>query len=128
MNHKKHLTPLWEKLVGILGLILLCAGFFYLSWVKITAGESPPEILFRVNNVVPLDSSFLVNVTVRNRGFQTVTALQVQGVLQVGDEEERNKLAIDYLPANSTRDIGFFFKSDPREGALEFKALGFQAP
>lgn len=129
MSPKENKTPLWENLVGLLGLVLLCVGFVFLTWTKITAKESPPEISFSINTVTQGDSSFLVNVTVKNHGFQSVIALQVEAVLNGDDKnEERSNLEIDYLPSNSTRDIGFFFGEDPRVGELTFKALGYQVP
>jgi uncharacterized protein (TIGR02588 family) len=129
MSNKKPVTPLWEKIVGMLGLVLLCFGFAYLSWEKLTKEKSPLHISFAVGNIIEVETEFLVRINVENTGFQSATALQVEGVLSKdGKEMESHKMQIDYIPSNSDRSIGFFFKQDPRLGTLEFRALGFQEP
>jgi uncharacterized protein (TIGR02588 family) len=129
MSNKKPVTPLWEKIVGMLGLVLLCVGFAYLSWENITKEKSPLHILFAVGSIIEVETEFLVTVNVENTGFQSATALQVEGVLlKDGKKIESHRMQIDYIPSNSNRRIGFFFKQDPHLGALEFRALGFQEP
>ncbi len=129
MNNKKTVTPLWEKIVGVAGLVLLCVGFAYLSWEKITRERSPLHISFAIDSIVEVETEFLVKVNVENAGFQSATELQVEGVLlKDGKKIESHKMQIDYIPSNSGRRIGFFFKQDPHLGALEFRALGFQEP
>ena len=129
MNNKKTVTPLWEKIVGVAGLVLLCVGFAYLSWEKITREKSPLHISFAIDSIVEVETEFLVKVKVENAGFQSATALQVEGALLMdGKEVETHEMQVDYIPSNSNRRIGVFFKQDPRLGTLEFRALGFQEP
>jgi uncharacterized protein (TIGR02588 family) len=129
MSNKKPVTPLWEKIVGMLGLVLLCFGFAYLSWENITKETSPLHISFAVGSIIEVETEFLVTVNVENTGFQSATALQVEGVLlKDGKKIESHRMQIDYIPSNSNRRIGFFFKQDPHLGTLEFRALGFQEP
>ena len=129
MSHKKPATPLWEKMVGALGLALLCSGFIYLTWVEITNEKSPIQIVFDVDNIAAVDNHFLVTVSVKNSGLQSAAVLQVEGILlKDGRQVETSNVQIDYLPSNSDRKIGLFFKQDPRSGTLEFRALGYQEP
>ena len=129
MNNKKSATPLWEKIVGGLGLVLLCAGFIYLTWTALNNEKSPPDISFDIDAITAMEAGFLVTVNVSNSGSESAAALQVQGVLSKnGVESETYTMEIDYIPSRSTREIGFFFKKDPRTGLLEFNALGYQKP
>ncbi|HSC68384.1 MAG TPA: hypothetical protein VLC79_11860 [Cellvibrio sp.] len=129
MNNQKTATPLWEKCVGTLGLLLLCTGFVYLTWAEMTAQKSPLHIIFNVEKIVPVDKQFAVIVEVGNTSLQSAAALQVEAILlQDGKEMETNTAQIDYIPSNSTRTIGFFFEQDPGLGKLEFRALAYQQP
>ncbi len=129
MNKKNNPTPLWENLIGLAGLLLLCAGFIYLTWTKITDDKSPSTVLFSVSDVAQSGTDFVVSVKVKNEGFQSLASLQVEAVVSGEDlQEERNNLEVDYLPSNSTREIGFYFRQNPALGKLEFRALGYQVP
>lgn len=129
MNQKNKPTPLWENLIGLAGLLLLCAGFIYLTWTKITDDKSPSTVSFLVSGVAQSGTDYAVTVTVKNDGFQSLASLQVEAVL-IGEDaqEERNSLEVDYLPSNSTREIGFYFRQNPALGKLEFRALSYQVP
>ena len=129
MGNEKPVTPLWEKIVGALGLILLCSGFIYLTWVEVTTEKSPVNIVFNVDKITAVNTQFLVTVTVKNSSFQSATALQVEAALvKDGLQVETSSAQIDYIPSNSTRTVGFFFKQEPNSEALKFRTLGYQEP
>lgn len=129
MDNKKPTTPLWEKIVGALGFLLLCSGFIYLSWAQVTAEKKPLHILFTVDKITKVDTHFLVRVKVENSSPQSAAALQVEAALvKDGQEIETSSAQIDYIPSNSTRRIGFFFEQDPGSNTLEFRTTGYQEP
>lgn len=129
MENKKTATPLWEKLVGALGLVLLCCGFIYLTWAEVSADESPLHIVFAIDKITEINTHYLVTVDVENTSHKSAAALQVEGVLVAkGLEVETSSAQVDFLPSSSMRTINFFFKKDPRSGTLEFRASSYQEP
>lgn len=122
-------TPLWEKLLGIVGLLLLLAGFIYLGWMAIHEDDTPPDVLFSITRISQVSDGFLVEVEVTNNGSQSLAALHLKGSLTIEDgEPEINQAQVDYLPSRSKGHAGFFFSRDPRTGTLEFKPSGYQEP
>ena len=122
-------TPTWEKIVGFAGFVVLCAGLVYLVWAAMTEENSAPKIAFKVQAIKSLDSNYLVTVEVSNRGHESVAALQIEGELeQAAGEPEKSSAQIDYVPSQSRRHVGLFFRSDPKDGKISFRALGYQEP
>lgn len=122
-------TPLWEKVMGLVGFLLLCSGIVYLTWMALTEKDLPPEFLFEIKYIHELDSGFLVEVDVANGGSQSVAALYIEARLDNnGEVIERSEAEFDYLPSRSNNTAGLFFHNDPRAHHLTFKALGYQTP
>lgn len=122
-------TPAWEKVIGLAGFFLICAGFVYLSWAAVTEKSGPPKMAFEVKEISDLGSVFLVKVKITNTGYESVTALQVEGRLdQKSGSPETNNVQVDYVPSQSSRNVGLFFDTDPKSGKLSFRALGYQEP
>ncbi|MGM8228348.1 hypothetical protein ACSV5M_17335 [Cellvibrio sp. ARAG 10.3] len=122
-------TPLWEKLLGILGLLLVLTGFIYLGWMAIHQDAAAPDVSFNITRISQISDGFLVEVEVINKSSQSLAALYLEGRLITGDgEPEINHAQVDYLPSRSKGHTGFFFSRDPRAGTLEFKPSGYQEP
>ena len=122
-------TPTWEKIVGLLGLTLLCIGFAYLGWAAITEQDKPPNIVFTVTEINDLETDFLVQVEVANTGFKSVAGLDIEGrLIPRNGSPETSTAEVDYVPSGSSRSVGLFFNSDPRVGTLSLRALGYQEP
>lgn len=120
-------TPLWEKILGLSGLLLLLTGFIYLGWMSLHEHDSPPDIRFVVTEINQLASGYLVQLDVHNSGTQSIAALQFEGYLN-GDAGETSRSEIDYVPSHSKSSAGLFFTHNPHAGTLTFKALGYQKP
>lgn len=125
-------TPMWEKVLGLLGLLLLCIGFIYLGWNALSEQQLPPEIVLSVKEVNDLEQGYLVQIEVVNTGSQSVAGLHFEGSLLV-DNINRNSTEIsnatlDYVPARSKKSAGLYFSNDPRVGILTLRALGYQTP
>lgn len=121
-------TPMWEKVLGLFGFILLCTGFIYLGWVAIHERQLPPDIQVTIKEINELDKGYLVQVEVINSGAQSVGSLQIQAKLRHGSESEISTAEVDYVPSNSRNSAGLFFTKDPRSGELTLRALGYQKP
>lgn len=122
-------TPLWEKLVGLLGLMLICGTIIFLLWSAPRTDEEALDFSFTVHEAMALGSRFLVLLDVRNTGDHTASELGLEARLspQQGDTESV-EMTIAYLAAGSTQRVGIYFDTDPRDGNLEFRALGYQKP
>lgn len=128
-DSKAEKTPLWEKLTGLAGLILLCGVFLVLLWRALTDLDGQVEIVIEPIGVHPSGDYYLVLVEVENRGSQTVADLSIQGQLQHPDgSSEIAELTVDYLPAGSRQEGGLFFTRNPNAGRATFRPIGYQKP
>lgn len=122
-------TPLWEKMVGVIGFILLCIAIAVLVRNAISGDNSPPVILFENIQVTAEATGFRVDLDVVNAGGTSVADLGIEGHVTRSDGSlEVADVTFDYLPAHSRRTGGLFFASDPQHGALEIRAKSFNKP
>lgn len=122
-------TPLWEKLVGLAGLVLVCFTIGFLLWSAISAQDDPPNVSFEIHEIHAIDGRYLVLLDVHNSGDLTAADLQVEVSLSDGQGNTESATgSIDYLAAGSTRRMGFYFGTDPGLGELQFRALGYHKP
>ncbi len=132
-------TPLSEKVIGAIGLLLVLCTVGYLLYESLQT-EGPPEIVLTATNVIAQEHNYLVEVTVFNRGEQTVQSLSVTGTLvprgTSSDEQsnsessvvESNEITFDYVPHRSRRQGGIIFSHDPRQYDLKLEAGGYLTP
>ncbi|MEX0740594.1 MAG: hypothetical protein WD071_14745 [Pseudohongiella sp.] len=122
-------TPLWEKLVGLVGMLLVVGTISFLLWTAVTSEEGAPEFDFEIHQISASGTRFLVLLDVRNTGDLTASDLGVEARLHTREgSTESAEARIGYLPAGSTRQVGVYFDADPAEGDLAFRALGYQKP
>lgn len=122
-------TPTWERVVGMVGFIFLCVGVIYLSWSAWTDKKLPPDIAINITEINQISNGFLVQIAVVNNGSSAVSILQVEGQLTDADGETQISTAeLDYLASESVAHAGLFFTSNPDEGKLILRPLGFQPP
>jgi uncharacterized protein (TIGR02588 family) len=121
--------PFWEWFVAGLGalLVLLCMG--YLAYRAVTGNSAAPMPDIRVVEVMRLDGVHLVRVKVYNRSESTAEGLRIAGLLERdGGIVERSQVVIQYLPGESWREAGLFFRRDPAEFDLRLVPEGYEAP
>jgi uncharacterized protein (TIGR02588 family) len=122
-------TPLWEKLTGLIGFLLICSTVGYLLWAAMSNDNEPPNIHFNVITIESLEKQYLVLVDVENIGDTTATVLYLEGQLKNADGlVQRSTAQVNYLASQSIQRVGFYFKSNPAEGALSFIPLNYQEP
>lgn len=79
--------------------------------------------------VEPMSQGYVMTFKARNVGSTTAAALTVQARLLDGDQViEEHEATIDYLPEQSERDGGFFFREDPRQHRIELTSDGYASP
>lgn len=118
-----------EWLVFAASLILVFGTLGYLIFTAVTYEKSPPILSIQLGKTQPLASQFRVPVVVSNEGNQTATGVQIEVTLNEGQpNEEKSNFTAPYLPRHSQRDGAVLFKSDPRQGKLQSRILGYENP
>ena len=95
-----------------------------------SATETVPVIVAQIEKVTKTEAGFLLEAKVLNSGHEPAAEVRVKAALQppgAGHTETRESV-LDYVPGNSTKRIGFYFVSDPRQGRLELQAHSFVHP
>lgn len=121
--------PFWEWVVAGLGLALVLACLGYLTLQAMAGPPTPPDPRIEVVAVHAQGSRFLVVLRVANHGKATAEGLRIAGELKQGDAVlERSEAEFQFLPGESTRQAGLFFRRDPRRFTLELQAVSYQEP
>lgn len=122
-------TPLWEKSVGLFGLILIVITLVSLAVVAIQENGESPSFTFQVMDITQISNGYLVNVEVYNEGDITAENLQMGGSLRIADgEDEHVTLSVDFFPPKVIRNFQFYFSQNPQSGELNFYPLSYQVP
>ena len=122
-------TPAAEWFVAGLGLVLVVAAVGFLLYQALAVKGTPPDITLAIEATSEVQQGYLVTVTVHNGGGETVAGLTVEGELKDGEEVlESDTATLDYVPAHSTRRVGFFFQENPADFDLTLRASGYQSP
>lgn len=123
-------TPPLEWLASGIGLVLTLGMLGLIGWQAYRGTESqPPTISVAAERVVQTDNGFVVEVTARNHSPATAAAVEIEGALKQGGRTvATSKAILDYVPGNSERRGGLFFKEDPRPYQLELRPLGYAEP
>ena len=107
-------------------LIVLVIGF--LIFESATIGDALPDIQVQTGKPEARTDHFAVPLEVTNKGDQTAEGVHIEVVLRAGGKEERADLEIAFLPRRGTREAWVTFKTDPRDGKLESRVLGYEKP
>lgn len=111
------------------GAALLLATIAYLVHYGLTKPEGSPAIRVVVETVEPAGDGYRVGFTARNEGNGTAAELSIRGVLRDGATEiEASTARIDFLPQDSSRSGGLFFRRDPRALTLDLRAESYVEP
>jgi uncharacterized protein (TIGR02588 family) len=127
-HQKSQDIPFWEWVIAILGLVLVVGSIGFMVYEAMKE-NSPPNIVVRVDSILPVQNGYLVQIRAINQGGATVAGLMVEGELKDnGKSVEISETSVDYVPSHSERGAGLFFTRDPRKFKLEVRAMGFQEP
>jgi len=107
-------------LFGVIGLFLFEA---------LTNDGGGPVLFVKAEAAEDTGAGFRVPFTVQNTGDMTAAAVVVEAtIVPPGQPEERAEATLDYVPAQSETNGGFFFEADPRGLDLQVRVLGYQEP
>ncbi|MET0181384.1 MAG: hypothetical protein ABW199_00710 [Caulobacterales bacterium] len=117
-----------EWLVGSLGALFFVAILGVLVWHGAKGQDSGPIIEARITEIEQTESGFIATFEARNNGDTAAAQVRILAVLTGATGGESHEAMIDFLPAQSTRGGGFFFRSDPRRAQFEVRADGYSDP
>lgn len=119
----------WEWVAAVVSGALVLFVLAYLVYDAAARPQTPPAVQVRVDSIVPAAGMWRVDFTARNRGHAAAAEVKVEGEIRAGGGMvETSEAVLDYVPGQSSRRGGLFFREDPRAGALELRAHGYQDP
>ncbi len=130
MANKKHdPVPPLEWAAAALGLLAALALLAIIGREAVAGNERPvPVLVAEVQRVAATPAGHVVEFKVRNLSEQTAAAVQVEGKVKSGAEEETSGATVDYVPGRSEAAGGLIFTSDPRGARLELRVTGYELP
>jgi uncharacterized protein (TIGR02588 family) len=130
MAGKKHdPVPALEWAMAALGVIAALLVLGILAREAMVGRHNPvPALSVKAERVVRTPGGHVVEFTVTNRSNQTAAAVQVEGRIGTGADEEASSATIDYVPGQSSATGGVLFSSDPRTGGMELRVTGYEIP
>lgn len=118
-----------EASCAVLGAVLAAATLGIILWDGGTDEDLPPDIVLEALKVSQISAGFVLELSAENRGNRTAAQVLVEGALtRAGEQVETAETTFDYVPTQSRRTGGLFFKQDPRLYDVELRAKGFADP
>jgi len=122
--------PPAEWVVAALGLVLSVVVLVSLLYQTFQGESSPPDIGVTILSTQRLQNGYVVEIRISNQGETPAAEVVIQGTLRptMASEEESGQVTLDYIAGESHRQAGLFFRSDPRNGVLKVRAVGYHEP
>ncbi len=121
--------PALEWAAAGLGLLVAVALLAIIGREALTGSERPlPVLRPEIGRVASTPAGHVVEFRVRNLSEQTAAAVQIEGKLTGGAEDETSIATVDYVPGRSEAAGGLIFAGDPRGGKLELRVTGYEIP
>lgn len=128
-EQKQEKPSLSQRILSVSGFLVVAAMAGYLFYNAAWGDDRPPDITANVESVEQNGKDYLVIFKARNEGGEAAANVKVEAVLRMGImDTESATTTLNYIPAGSTREGGFFFRSDPRRGRLTLTVTAYQKP
>jgi uncharacterized protein (TIGR02588 family) len=99
------------------------------AWDALTTSDRPPAVIVETDRITPFEDGFSLEVRIRNVSRVAAAQVEIEGELtRSGNTVETARTVIAYVPGESVRRAGLFFKNDPRNHELRVRALGYADP
>ncbi len=122
--HKNRL----EWLVFAASLLVIAGVVGFLVYGALLTRDAPAHLQVLLGEPRPEGSLFVVPVVVENRGGEAAAGVRIEVLLETAGKVERATFDLTYSPGGSVRRGQVAFSSDPRQGAVTGRAVGFEIP
>lgn len=126
-RHAWDAPPALEWAAAGFGLVTSLGAIGYILWIA-AQPVSPPDLTVRATAIRPLSQGYAVDVEAENAGRATAAAVEIEGSLELGAEDETRVVSFDYVPGHGARKATMVFEHDPRRAPLSLRATGFTKP
>lgn len=129
-GHATHRVSPLEIVASTAGLLLTLAMLAFIGWEALTRpGDVPSAVTVEAGAVVRRDDVWVLRFQAVNHTPTTAANVGIVGTLRrEGRPVETGQVVLDYVPGGSSVAGGLFFRSDPRDGVLDLRALGYAEP
>lgn len=118
-----------EWVVASISSVIVVALLGFIGFEAVTKTGDTPDISFSIGDGTAMGSSYLVEVEVRNDGHVTVAGVDIEGVADLGGgESETGSVTLDYLPAESSTEVGLVFSQEVDPERVRLRVLGYRYP
>ena len=124
---RPHKNPL-EWLVFAASLLVIGGVVAALVYSGRSTGSRPAHLEVFLGDSRPAAGRFFVPVVVENRGGKAAAGVRVEIVLESGNGAERAGFELPYAPAGSMRRGEVVLDTDPRDGRISGRVVGFELP
>lgn len=109
---------------------VLIAVFGFLAYHAVRSEGDAADIDIEVGAPQPQDGSFILPLTFRNHGGQSIQDVEVEvNLIEGGMAADTASITIPFLPRQSTREGWVVFTSDPAEAdEIETRIIGYVVP
>lgn len=122
-------TPWLEWVAAGIGLALTASVVGVIGREALMGDSSAPAIELKAMGVEKTATGYVLTFKATNVGGRPAAQVLVEGELAVaGAEPETAEATFDYVPDQSSRIGGLFFKADPSSGAVTLSSRGFVEP
>lgn len=120
--------PRLEWAIAAVGLGLVVACLSFLIYRAFAHEETPPDVTVAVEEIRAVGDGHLVRFEAFNHGGTAAAAVVVRGELVTGGATEVSEATLDFLPSESARRGGLYFRADPAGRRLTLRAVSYQDP
>ena len=117
-----------EWLVFAASLLVIAGIAGFLVYGALMTRDAPAHLQVYLGEPRHEGSLFMVPVVVENRGGEAAAGVRVEVQLETKGMVERATFDLSYSPGGSIRRGQVSFGSDPRQGSMTGRAVGFEIP
>ncbi len=128
-QHESEAKRRLEAIAAVFGAAVALGTLGLIVWDGWKASGAPPFIEVKALEVHEQAGGFVLEILASNRGGEAAAQVLVEGELHdAARVVETSEATFDYVPRQSERLGGLFFKADPRAHEVRLRALGYADP
>ncbi|HWJ87413.1 MAG TPA: hypothetical protein VNS12_05025 [Pelagibacterium sp.] len=118
-----------EWIVAAVSAVIVLALTGFILYEALVKTGSEPDLRFTVQRGFAMSDGYVIRAMVHNDGRATVSNVDIAAEARQPDvSPETASVTIDYLPAESSTEIGLIFSFEVDPAHLQIRALGYTYP